>query len=833
MVLEGDGDGIVEAAAHFAGLDDRRALFHAGDLDDDALRDRARSGARIVFTDSNRRRNVSAGRITENRGATVGPEDALARDVPSYELFDHGSADQTVAVNSGLRYLRSPSSPTFAYFPEQRPYAAFDGRLDQPWIASAQKADNRWIEVALARPRPVESIRIHPHDDELGRTLAVDLSVNGGAERRIDLRAGWNTVPVRAERLERLRMRVARVEDTFYTGRGGLDEVEIPGLRIEERLRTPTHMAAALRGTDLSRNELSILLQRTTADVPYRAGKDIDNAQAENRVHMLDAELGMERRVALPAARTFAVEGWASVSPAAADPDIDRLAGVPSRWRFASSSRFEGLPGHRASSAFDRANETSWVGDWLKGRPAWIALRGPRAVTIRSFRIRGDSRGIYAHPAHVRVTTDEGRTPPLRVSRDGSVRLPRAVHTRSLRIDIADVLQPVGLKGARLLAAVAIAEVRVPGLTTPRPDREGAFATRCGSLAFSAGASHVRGRVRGGIYDLDRGAPLRFEQCGSARGLSLRAGDNDIDAPAGALLRPDHVRLISAPTARDAAAPPPGRSRVVSGGAADTIDVEDATLSVGEPSWLVLAQSWSSGWRAWCTDANGHERDLGEPEPIEGYANGWRVDRGCASARFAWVPQRWADASYVVSAVGALIGLVVLAFGLWRHRRRSRTDGVPAAAGADPAPFATLGGAPPLPDPVRRLDWRRAFALALAVGLIGGFVFAWRAGGVLAAGALVGALVGVSSRRLLLFATAAFVLVPLMYLYDPAPDLGGFFFGYAYWHIEAHWVAVVGVCALLAAALLDAAEQRRRTSPLDAAEDPQTDAERRAAAIAS
>ena len=68
----------------------------------------------------------------------------------------------------------------------------------------------------------------------------------------------------------------------------------------------------------------------------------------------------------------------------------------------------------------------------------------------------------------------------------------------------------------------------------------------------------------------------------------------------------------------------------------------------------MLNQSYSRGWRAWCSDARGGERELGEPLPIDGYANGWRVSGDCVGARFGFVPQTAAAASFALSGATGL-----------------------------------------------------------------------------------------------------------------------------------------------------------------------------------
>ncbi len=56
---------------------------------------------------------------------------------------------------------------------------------------------------------------------------------------------------------------------------------------------------------DLSHNPISVVLQRTTADFPYRAGAEVEAAQAGNPNDEVDAEPGLERDVTLPTARSF------------------------------------------------------------------------------------------------------------------------------------------------------------------------------------------------------------------------------------------------------------------------------------------------------------------------------------------------------------------------------------------------------------------------------------------------------------------------------------------------------------------------------------------------
>src|SRR3954451_23123923 len=171
-------------------------------------------------------------------------------------------------------------------------------------------------------------------------------------------------------------------------------------------------------GLDLSHNELDVVLERTTADFPRRTGRRVGAVQDVNPRDAVDPEPGIQRQVDLPAARAFGVSGGASVSSTAPDDAIDRLAGVPAAWRMTSSSRFEGVPARRASSAFDRDPRTAWIGDLV--RP-WIAWRSPRALTVRRLLI-GSGPSDYERPAVVRVSAGgASRTAP--VGKSGRVAL--------------------------------------------------------------------------------------------------------------------------------------------------------------------------------------------------------------------------------------------------------------------------------------------------------------------------------------------------------------------------------------------------------------------------
>jgi arabinofuranan 3-O-arabinosyltransferase len=800
-VVDGDAQGITELAAD-GDLTPQRALFYASDLDRRWLAGLVRGGTGLVFTDSNRRRVLESDLLRNDEGPTMGAHDPIPREWASFRLFgSRGPEAQTVARYTGLRFLRSPLDRSFPLFPDHRAYAALDGRLDTAWEGnSVSSPARRYIELGFSRPRAIGTLRVYP---ETG-THALGISVDRGPERRFLVRPRWNALPlhVRAARSLRVRVVAANAPST-----GGISELVVPGLIVRESLRLPTVLASTARGLDLSHSPLSILLERTTADFPYRSGAG-------------DAERGLVRDVDLPVGRSFSVGGWASAAPTAPDPLLDRLAGLRGGWSFSSSGRFEGVPGSRASSAFDGSAATAWIGSAPAGAHPWLAVHAPRPLTLRRLSFQRGAAG-YRFPTRIRVKA--GRiTQTVGVSPGGAVRLARPVRARDLRITVLASRSATVADAARGLAAVAVSEVHLRGARPPRPPRSGGFATRCGEVVLHVRGRAATARVTGTIADLDAGRPLRLAGCGPRARLPLPAGATQLVASAASGVRPDHLELTAAAPAPLASPVAPGG--IASAGVSGNSGRGHVQLNLDRPAWLVLGESYSDGWRAWCRGRSGGERGLGVPVPIDGYANGWRVDPDCREARFAFTPQRAANVGYIVSAV-ACLGMLAL---LVRPRRRRRRAGVAAAGPTDCAPVAGAARLPAVTraapaDPVRRVRWPVAALVAVLVAGFGSFLFGPRAGIAFGLGTGALLLVGLTVRRLIAVAGLALAAVPVLYVASPAPRPNGLAFTYATHYIAAHWVAVaavtcvggagvLGALAVRAAGRRDAAEQGARMS---------------------
>ncbi len=831
-VVDGSADGLAALAA-FGALP--REPRYAGDLDADAIR-RARE---VVVTDSNRRRVLVVSRIAQNNGPTLAADEPPSVDAAVLNPFAaRGSDAQTVAVHSGIAAVRAPASPGFPQFPERRPFAALDGDPATHWQADRTLArDRRWLEVTFARPRDVDHVDLLPYDDRRGRVTEADV-----AGRAVRVHPGWNRVRLDLHGVRSLRVRITepRRPRRGTAGAGGLRELRIPGVTAHEALRPPVIAEHALAGHDLSRTGLTYLFQRTTGDDPFRRDPWTGSAGAELVRDRADGERGLERIFSPPAARSWTADGWAATAPDAPDPALDRLAGV--RGLFASSARFQGNPGFRASSAFD-STPRPWIGSWVSNRRVWIEWTTPRGETVRRLRLvpvagvrrptlvrlrwgpgapraggSGEGGAAGATPRTAAAAGLDAASPPLPVGADGTLSLPRAARGRGFRLEILQAAYPPGTPGrVRQRRAVGIAEITGNGIPRVVVPRTGALRGGCGDLAGTLSGRPLALRAAGEIADLDAGRPLRVRGCGP---IQLPAGPARLSLPPGTLA-PYLLRLRSGP----AAAPPPAPGHVLSAGTPSRDGRSKFRLALRRPARLVLAEGYSSGWRARCDG-----RELGAPEVADGFGMAWRVPASCREASMSFAPDRLVRAGYGVSALAALI----LA-GLLLARRLPREDADRAGREGEAGGGARRAGREDDARPAtvreprvaaRRMGAHRAALLAIPAALALGFLFAARAAPLFAIAVFLVLWRGIGARELTLAAGALLLIaVPVLTVAIGVENRGGYNPSYAIDRIAVHWVAVAAVALLIAALAreLNTARERpgrARAAPPSAAARP-------------
>jgi arabinofuranan 3-O-arabinosyltransferase len=457
------------------------------------------------------------------------------------------------------------------------------------------------------------------------------------------------------------------------------------------------------------------------------------------------------------------------------------------------------------------------VGIWA--RPSspypWISWSTARPQSVRSLRM-SFAGGRVRRPAGVRLSWPGGETPQLPVAADGTVELPGPARARSFRLTVLDT-EP-GPEGTT--RAVGIASLRVPGVASVEPVRSGPIRARCGDAAVTVGARTVPMLPQGTIADLEAGRPLRARACSG----DVRMGDGVQRIRSLPAAFSVHLLRLHSPAPEPVApATGAGGARVIDPGELGHSSVEGVRVDFDSPGWLVLGQSHSEGWRATCDG-----RSLGEPVPINGYANGWRAPAGCRDVEFEFAPQEGVRAGYAISGVVCALLAAFLLAGWVLLRRRPEAgaaqDGAaaprstqvgpaaphPVQSGAAARRSAKTGPAAPLPaeaggaalseDRPRPLPLPRAALLALVLTIPLALLFAARTSVVLFPLLTLILWRGLGSRLLTLIAAGLLgIVVPILYLVLTPRDRGGFNFEYSTELIAAHWVAVGAVVLLMAA----------------------------------
>lgn len=167
-------------------------------------------------------------------------------------------------------------------------------------------------------------------------------------------------------------------------------------------------------------------------------------------------------------------------------------------------------------------------------------------------------------------------------------------------------------------------------------------------------------------------------------------------------------------------------------------DVTGAT----QPFELVLGQSVNKGWQAVATPGPGapagsHPVNLGRPQLVDGFANGWAVSAAdlhtlggsSFTVELSWTPQREIWAALAVSAATLalclVLGLLPIRARRWVHAHLPRHLRGPAGPEAPERPAVPFDAAvlafpgAPAPKDQRQRGWLR-FPRALLIGAVSG-----------------------------------------------------------------------------------------------------------------
>lgn len=356
LVVSGDG-AAWPAVASRGWLD--RPLRYSGDLSAERAADvLSRLDARVVITDTNRRRDRLSNGATFNVSATKSAFAAapdLFGDPRTQTVAEYPDAHSIDASGYGtaLRGLE----------PQFRPANAFDGDPSTAWLtAGFGDAKGSWIQVNLKASQPVRTARLAVAPSPDGRKVtAAMIRLSEGAAIPVDLTKGEARV-----RLPDRPTSSLRVEITEVAGAGlapvGFSEIELGGVDAREFLRLPDDLVrkavASERLSDgLERASIAVHLERAL----------VGGEVAE--------ETALRRLFRTPSTRSFQMRGRLRFALTSDDRHVGQLfdarvqASSTSPW-FGGDWRSGGM------SAVDGDKSTSWR---VLGRPGEaLEVRFPR-----------------------------------------------------------------------------------------------------------------------------------------------------------------------------------------------------------------------------------------------------------------------------------------------------------------------------------------------------------------------------------------------------------------------------------------------------------------------
>jgi arabinofuranan 3-O-arabinosyltransferase len=787
VVLEGDGAGVVDAAA--AGLvDGKGILLYAASLDGAELKRALGDDADLIVTDTARRRARRWDTLRDDVGLTErAGQHAIGEDVNDfrYEITDHlTDGDRTVVETKGARVDATAYGDRGTYIPSERPALAFDGDLRTAWrVAGGDVPRGDRLELRLHDPVRTDGITLVQPLDADRVVTKVRVRLDGGAP--IDVVVDDSSRTEAGQRITFPGRRVRRIDVEPLEVSGGpsasvgFAEVRLDGVAggtplVDEVVRVPSRL----------------LRRAGPAAASSRLGFVFTRARTDPALHgRTDEELVLARRFALPssagAERAFAVSGVARVDPNAPDATLDIVSGTTAPGvEFRASGHRKGDAGARASRAFDGSVATAWdapfgqqVGQWVEA-----GLAQPTAVDGATITVVADGR--HSVPTKVRVEADgatvtTAELPPVAdgtsegATREVPLRFGPVTASR-LRF-VVESVRTVSTRDDRTLAPreapIGVAELDVNGV--PRAPFTGVAPSTCRDDLLRLDGAPVVVRQVGEALEACNG-PLTL----AAGSHVLRSGvglDTGIDIDRVVLTSGTDGAAVAPETFRSSAGRSPARARVTDSGAT-TYDLD--VHSDGKPFWLVLGQSYSEGWKAEVSGPRGADGSLGTPRLVNGYANGWLVEPGgpgTFTVHLKWTPQNLVWAAFAASVLAILVCLGVV----FATRRR-----------ANPV----VAGPPELTSPMRYAAgvpaWRASLVAAAAAGAAAWFVSRAWIGLVVAIATLVAG--RVRNARLLLAGGA-----PAALLLAKAADIP-----------ELGWLAV----ALLAADLLLGWVARRQAS---------------------
>ena len=325
LVLAGDGEGVVDAAA--AGLvGGDGVLLYAASLDRAELRNAIGEDAALVVTDTARRRARRWGTLKDDVGLTErAGQRSLAEDPDDfrYEITsDLTDADRTVVETRGGRVDATAYGDPGTYIPSERPARAFDGDVRTAWRV-AENSDLAGDRLLVRLDDAVRTNGITVVQPPRAQRFVTQLRVRLDRGRPFDVTLDERSRSRDGQRITFPARAVREVElEPLAVGDGPKDAVGFAEVRVDGRPEGPLIDEIVRVPTRLLRRAGDAAAGRRVGFVFTRArGEPADRGRD-------DEELALARRFVLPASavaaageRSFELSGNARVDANAVGRD--------------------------------------------------------------------------------------------------------------------------------------------------------------------------------------------------------------------------------------------------------------------------------------------------------------------------------------------------------------------------------------------------------------------------------------------------------------------------------------------------------------------------------
>ena len=675
LIISGDGEGIVSLAA--TGLLDVQdgLIRYAGSVENVEGTDR------LVVTDTNRERAERWYGMHANVGLTeTVTHEPLYPDASDTRIRPVADAPATIAEyhafhqsgeSLGLAQVRATGYGNRIFLnPEFRPVNAFDGDPLTSWrIYEYGESVSPQLELSLETPVSTNQITftqplVGPQNRRV-RTLAV--SFDHEPEILFTLEAESYVEEGQTFLIEEREFK--HVSFSFVDGLGppdlaGFAEIDL-GVKIKEVLRVPTEL---LEQTNDLNHDVAILLNRHRTNPAERVRPD--------------PERTIIRTFDLPSERNWSLETTVRLADWASDEILDQVLGVMiSNESFViatSSDRLSGDLRSRALSAIDGDPLTHWSPEFLEQEGQWLSYVLPVNVTVDRLELQVMADGRHSIPTEIKIVVD-GEEVHLNVPKikqrseigyteTVSIDLPYSLEGSEITLTVLkveEVLTNNWYTGREIVTPVALVELGIAGLDAPKIPEN--LDSGCRDDLVRIDGTPIPIRIQGKTADALNGRGLSGTLCDES--INLIEGPHQVETIDGRFtgFNIDRIVMLSAVG---------GRSTEDWSKTADPLKTEVVVTTTGRASleaeisgqesafWLVLGQSFNEGWVA---TING--KDLGSPQLVDGFANGWFVDEseaGTLNVSFKWAPQR----NIWIALFISLIGILVCLYLIYRDRRQ-------------------------------------------------------------------------------------------------------------------------------------------------------------------